>query len=140
MAIISWNIFSVPFSLSFPSGTTIIWMLVHLMLSQSSLRLSSFVFYLLSLFCSAFIISINLYSTLFILFSASCILLLAASSEFFISVIVFCVSSHLSCISCISLVSISCKLSIFASSLFPMSHIIFSINSLKPFSWRLSIS
>ena len=37
-AIISWNIFSVRFPLSSPSGTPIIWMLVHLTLSQSSLR------------------------------------------------------------------------------------------------------
>ena len=49
--------FSVPFSLSSPSRTSIIWMLVHLTLSQSFLRLSSFVFYLFSLFCSTPVIS-----------------------------------------------------------------------------------
>ena len=80
-AIISWNIFSVPFPLSYPSGTPIIWMLVHLTLSQSSLRLSSFVFNLFSLFCSAPIISTNLSSASLIRSSASCILLLAASNE-----------------------------------------------------------
>ena len=85
------------------------------------------------LFCSASMISTNLSSTLLIHSSVSCILLLAASNEFFISVIVFCISSCLSFISCISLVSVSCKLSIFASSLFPMSCIIFSINSLSLF-------
>ena len=42
--IVSSNIFSDPFSLSSPSGTPIMRMLVHLMLSQSSLRLSSFFF------------------------------------------------------------------------------------------------
>ena len=42
--IISSNIFSGPFSLSSPSGTPIMRMLVHLMLSQRSLRLSSFFF------------------------------------------------------------------------------------------------
>ena len=40
--IISSNIFSGPFSLPLPSGTPIMWMLVHLMLSQRSLRLSYF--------------------------------------------------------------------------------------------------
>ena len=40
-------------SLSSPSETPIIRMLVHLMLSQRSLRLSSFIFILFSLFCSA---------------------------------------------------------------------------------------
>ena len=42
LTIISSNIFSSPFSLSSPSGTPIMRMLVHLMLSQRSLRLSSF--------------------------------------------------------------------------------------------------
>ena len=51
-------------------------------LSQSSLRLSSFLFNLFSLFCSASVISTNLSSTSLIRSSASCILLLAASSEF----------------------------------------------------------
>ena len=40
--IISSNIFSGPFSLSSPSGTPIMRMLLHLTLSQRSLRLSSF--------------------------------------------------------------------------------------------------
>ena len=40
--IISSNIFLGPFSLSTPSGPPITWMLVHLMLSQRSLRLSYF--------------------------------------------------------------------------------------------------
>ena len=68
-------------------------MWVHLTLSQTCLRLSSFVFNLFSLFRSASLISTNLSSTLLIHSPASCILLLAASSEFFISVIVFCISS-----------------------------------------------
>ena len=71
-------------------------MLVCLTLSQSSLRLSSFLFNLFSLFCSAPVIATNLSSTLLIHSSASCILLLAASNEFFISVIVFWISSCLS--------------------------------------------
>ena len=129
--------FFVSFSLSSPSGTPIIWMLVRLMLSQSSLRRSSFVFKLFSLFCICIFHSSVLH---LVCSSASCILLLAASSEFCISVIVFCISSYLSCISYISLVSVSCKLSIFASSLFPISCIIFSNNILNSFSWRLRIS
>ena len=51
--IIPLNIFSGPLSLSSPSGTPIMRMLLRLMLSQRSLRLSSFLFILFSLFCSA---------------------------------------------------------------------------------------
>ena len=51
--IISSNIFSGPSSLSSPSGTPIMRMLLRLMLSQRSLRLSSFHFILFSFFCSA---------------------------------------------------------------------------------------
>ena len=43
--IISSNIFSGPFSLSSPSGTPIVQMFMPLMLSQRSLRLSSFLFF-----------------------------------------------------------------------------------------------
>ena len=91
------NIFSVPFSLSLssPSGTPIIMMLVHLTLSQSSLRLSLFLFNLFSLFCPTSVISTSLSSTLLIRSSASYILLLVASKEFFISVVVFCTSTCL---------------------------------------------
>ena len=46
-AVTSSNIFSGPFSLSSTSGTSIMQILVHLMLSQRSLRLSSF----FSFFC-----------------------------------------------------------------------------------------
>ena len=51
-SIFSLNIFSGPFSLSSPSGTPIIQMLVHLMLSQRSLRLS-FLFILFFFFFPA---------------------------------------------------------------------------------------
>ena len=53
--------------------------------------------------------------------SASCILLLVASSEFLILVIVFCISACLSLKSSVSLLSVSCNLSVFASSLVPRS-------------------
>ena len=56
-AIITSNIFSGPFTFSSLSGTPIMRMLVHLMLSQRSLRLSSFLFILFSLFCSMAVIS-----------------------------------------------------------------------------------
>ena len=91
-AIISWNIFFCPL-LSLPSGTPIIWILVHLTSSQNSLKVSSFVFNLFSLYSSVSMTSTNLSSTSLIRSSDLCILLLAASNEFFISVIVFCISS-----------------------------------------------
>ena len=62
---------------------------VRFMLSQSSLRLSSFVFNLFSLFCSASVISTSLSSTSLIHCSASCILLLAASNEFSFQLLYF---------------------------------------------------
>ena len=55
--IISSNIFSAPFFFSSSSEIPIIQMLVHLMFSQTSLRLSSILFILFSLFCSAVVIS-----------------------------------------------------------------------------------
>ena len=48
--------------LSSPSGTPIMQMLVCLMLSQRSLRLSSFFFIIFSIFCFAGVISTSLYS------------------------------------------------------------------------------
>lgn len=135
-----FNYFFLSPCLSCPSCTPIIRRLVCLTWSQSSPRLSSFLFNHFSLFCSASVISTSLTSTLLIPSSASCVLLLAASNEFFISVTVFCLSACLSFKYCISLLSVCCKLSIFASSLFPVSYIIFTIIYLKSFSWRLIIS
>ena len=80
--IISSNIFSDPFFFYFSSGTLIIRMLVHLMLSQRSLRLSSVLFILISFFCSAVVISTILSSRSLIHFSASVVLLLILSREF----------------------------------------------------------
>ena len=56
LAILFSNKFSVPLSLSTPSGTPIIQMLVHLLLSQSSLRLLSFCLILCSFIFSAWVI------------------------------------------------------------------------------------
>ena len=61
--IISSNIFSDSFFFSSCSRAPIIQMLVHLMLSQRSLRLSSILFILFSLFCSSAVISIILSSS-----------------------------------------------------------------------------
>ena len=80
--IISSNIFADPFFFSSSSGTPIIQMLVRLMLSQRSLRLSSIPFIVFSLFCSAVIISTILSSRSLIRSSASVILLLIPSREF----------------------------------------------------------
>ena len=65
LAIISSNIFSGPFST--PSGTPIMRMLVCLMLFQISLRLSSFLFFHFSMFCSVAMISTILSSRSFII-------------------------------------------------------------------------
>ena len=82
--------FFCPFlSLSSPSGTPIIWMLVHLLLSQSFLRLSSFLLNLSSLFCSTSVNSTSLSSTSLICSSASCILLLGPSRNFLFPLLYF---------------------------------------------------
>ena len=74
---------------SLPSGTLIMWMLVHLMLSQKSLRLFSFPFILFSILCFEAVISTILSSRLFICSSTSVILLLIPSSVLFLSVCLF---------------------------------------------------
>ena len=76
-----------PFLFSSSSGTLIIRMLVCLVLSQRSLRLSSILFILFSLFCSSALISTLLSSSSLICSSASVFLLLIPSSYFFISII-----------------------------------------------------
>ena len=71
------------FFLSSFSGTPIIRMLVHLICSQRTLRLSSVVFILFTLFCSSEVFSTILFSSSLIHFSASDILLLIPSRVFF---------------------------------------------------------
>ena len=91
-----FKIFSYLFFFSSPSGTPIIspivWMPVHLILSQRSLRLSSALFILFTLFCSSEVISTILSSSLLVSSSVSDILLLISSRVFLISVMVFFVS------------------------------------------------
>ena len=77
--IISSKIVSYPFFCSSSSGTTIIQMLVHLILSQRSLKLSSVLFILLTLFSSSEVIFTILSSSSLIRSSASDILLLIPS-------------------------------------------------------------
>jgi len=86
--IISSKDFSYPFFFSSSSGTPIIQMLVHLIWSQRSLRLSSALFILFTLFCSSEDISTSLSSSSLIHSSASDILLLLPSRVFLISIIV----------------------------------------------------
>ena len=90
--IISSKIFLYPFFFSSSSETPVILMLVHLILSQRSLRLSSVLFILFILFCSSEFISIILSSSSLICSSASDILLLIPSRVFLVSVIVLFVS------------------------------------------------
>ena len=90
-SIFSLNIFSGPFSLSSPSGTPIVRVLVCLMLSQRSLRLSYFLFILFFyiLFCSSgfhhsvlqviypfFCLSYSAIDSFYILFISVCSLVL----------------------------------------------------------------
>ena len=70
-----FNVFSVPFFFSSSPGTFRIQMLVHLLLSQRSLRLFSILFILFSLFCSMVVISTILSSRSVIPSSVSFILL-----------------------------------------------------------------
>ena len=65
------------------------WMLMHLMLSQRSLRLSSFLFILYPIFCSEAVISTILSSMSFTHASASVILLWIPVSVLFISLCLF---------------------------------------------------
>ena len=111
---ISSNIFSGPFCLSYPSGTPIMRMFIHLMLSQRSLRLPSFLFILFSIFCHVAVISNILSSRSCIYASASVILLWIPSNLLFI---VVCLIFS----SCRSLVNIACIFSVFASILSPWS-------------------
>ena len=84
--IISSKIFSYPFFFS-SSGTPISQMLVCLILFQRSLRLSSVLFILFTLFCSSEVICTALSSSSLVHSSASGILLLIPSRAFLISVI-----------------------------------------------------
>ena len=86
--IISSKNFSCPFFFSSYSGTPIIQMLVHLICFQRSLRLSSALFILFTLFSSSEVISTILSSSSLIHSSASDILLVILSRVFLISVIV----------------------------------------------------
>ena len=77
------EIFLYLYFFSSSSGTPVIWMLVHLILPQKSLRLSSVLFFLFTLFCSSEVFSTILYSSSLIRSYASDILLLIPSGVFF---------------------------------------------------------
>ena len=110
------------------------------MLTQKSLRLSSFLFIPFSLFCSAAVISSILSFSSLIHSSASVIMLLITYSVFFISVIVLLISVCLFFSYSRSLLNISSIFSICASILFPRSWIIFTIITQNSFSGRWPIS
>jgi len=86
--IVSSKKFSVPFCFSSSSGTSITQMLVCLILSQRSLKLSSIIFILFPLLCSSATISTILSSSSLFHSSASVNLLSFPSRVFLISVIV----------------------------------------------------
>ena len=111
-------------------------MLVPLVLSQRSLRLSSILFILFTLFCSSEVISTILSSRSLIRSSASAILLLIPSRVFLISVIVLFVSVCLLFNSYRFFLINSCIFSI----LFSRFLIIFTIIILNSFSDSLPIS
>ena len=90
--IISSKIFSYLFLYSSLSATPVIRIFVHLIWSQRSLRLSSALFILSTLFCPSEVISTILSSSSLICSSASDILLLIPSRVFLISVIMLFVS------------------------------------------------
>ena len=138
LTIISSKIFSYPFFYSSSSGTPIIWMLVHLILSLRPLRLSSVLFILFTLVCSSEVISIILSSNSLICSSASYILLLLPSRVFLISVIVLFVSVCLFFNYSRSLLIYSCIFSILFSRFFFFFLIIFTI-ILNSFSGSLLI-
>ena len=106
--IISSKIFSYPFFFSSSSGTPIIQMLVRLMLSQRSLKPSSVLLILFTLFCSSEVISTISSLSSLICSYASDILLLIPSRIFLISVIVWFVSAYLFFNSSTSLLTDSC--------------------------------
>ena len=136
--IISSKILSYPFFFSSSSGTSIIQLLVHLILSQRSLRtiLSSFHSFTFFHFCSSEVISTILSSSSLICSSASDILLLIPSRIFSISVIVLFVSVCLFFNSSKSLLIDSYIFSILLSRFL----IIFYIIILNSFSGSLPIS
>ena len=109
--VFNYNLFKYflsPFLFLFFFGTPKIRMLVHLMLSQRCLRLSSILFILFSLFCSVVVISTIFYSRSLIRSSASVILLLILSREFLISFIVLFIIVCLLFSSSRSLLNVSC--------------------------------
>ena len=111
-------------------------MLVRLMLCQRSLRLTSILFFLFSLFCSAVVISTILSSRFLIHSSASVILLLIPSRVFLIYFVVLFIIFCLLFRSSRSLLNVSCIVFI----LFTRFWIIFIIITLNSFSGRLPIS
>lgn len=89
LAIISSNKLSAPFLSLFSSGTSMVWIMIHLMVSYMSFGLCSLSFVLFSFCSSDSIISDDLSLSLLILSSAQSSLLLIPSSNVFNSIIIF---------------------------------------------------
>lgn len=121
---------AISLTLSSLSETSIMWMLVHLMLPQKSLRLSSLIFIIFSLFCSVAMMSTPLSSSSFIYSSVLVNLLLILSVVFFFLVTVLFTST-----SCKSFLRMSYIFSICAFILFQRSQIIFTLIILDYFFW-----
>ena len=138
--IISSKIFSYPFFFPFYSGTPIIQILVHLMLSQSIWDCPQFFSKFPPLFCSLAVISIILSSSSLIHSFASAILLLIPSSVFFFFISIFVLFICLFFSPSRSLVNISYIFLICYSILFLRFWIIFIIIILNSLSGRLCIS
>ena len=128
--------FLIPFLFFSSSGTPIILMLVRLIWSQRSLRLSSVIIILFSLFCSSEVTFTILSSSSLIRSSASDILLVIPFRVFLISVIVLFVSVYLFFNSYRSLLIDSCIFFV----LFSRFLIIFTIVIVNSFSGSLPIS
>lgn len=103
LTIISSSVYLGPFS--FPPGTPIMQVLVHLMLSHRSLDLSSFLLILLSTFCSTAVIFTILSYRSLVIFSVSVILLLILQCTIHLCHMFFSSSGCLLNISCIFSIS-----------------------------------
>ena len=115
------------------TGTSVMRMLICLMLSQRSLKLSSFLFILLLKFCFMAVISTILSSSSLTYSSASFIMLLICSSVLFIAVSVLFILVCLFFSSSRSLLNSSCIFWVCASVLYLRSWISFTVSSPNSF-------
>ena len=137
--IISSNILSGPFSTS-SFRTPITWILMHLILSQSSLKLSSFLFILFSFVFFILFHSCEFHHSVFQLTYPFFCLIDFAIDSFYCIFHLLHLPLCLFFISSGSSLNISCIFLVCASILFPRFWILFTVITLNSFSGRLSIS